>query len=293
MTYGAIDIHSHLRTGERREAATPHADADRLFKTDLRTADPVEFYTERRMMAVLFDVDAEAATGQRMSNDEIAETVTRSSGVLIGFASVDPWKGRAAIRELERCRDLGLRGLKVQPITQGFWLNDPQFRPLWDACQELELPVMVHTGTTGIGAGSPGGRGLRLKYGQPVPALDDLAAEFPRLQLIAAHFAWPWHLELLAVARHKANVFVDLSGWAPRYVPPEVVRYCNSVIPDQFLFGSDFPLLSPDRWLNEFHDLGLKPEVRRKVLYENACRLLGLDVTDFDPTLIADAEAPS
>src|SRR5690606_8205383 len=137
------------------------------FKSDLRNADPIDYYAERGMMAVLFDVDAETTSGQRMSNDEIAEAVGRSSGRLIGFASVDPWKGRAAIRELERCRELGLRGLKVQPITQGFWLNDVQFRPIWDACQELEMPVIVHTGTTGIGAGSPGGRGLHLKYGQP------------------------------------------------------------------------------------------------------------------------------
>lgn len=289
MAFGAIDIHAHLRTGERREASAAHRDADRLFNADLRAADPVEFYASRHLRAVIFDVDAESTSGQRMSNDEIAEAVRRSGGDLIGFASVDPWKGRAAIRELERCRELGLRGLKVQPITQSFWLNDPKFRPLWDACQQLELPVMVHTGTTGIGAGSPGGRGLRLKYGQPIPALDDVAADFPHLQLIAAHFGWPWHLELLAVARHKANVHVDLSGWAPRYIPPEVIRYCNSVIPDQFLFGSDFPLLSPDRWLAEFGELDLKPEVRRKVLYENACRLLGLDVDQFDPTIVADA----
>jgi predicted TIM-barrel fold metal-dependent hydrolase len=139
----------------------------------------------------------------------------------------------------------------------------------------------VHTGTTGIGAGAPGGRGLKLSYGRPVPAVDDVAADFPRLTIIAAHFAWPWHLELLAVARHKGNVYIDLSGWAPRYFPAEVIQYCNSVIPDKFLFGSDFPLLSPDRWLDEFGKLDLKDEVREKVLYRNACRILDLDPSAF------------
>lgn len=284
MPYRALDIHAHARTGERRARQGRIADAEKLFKSDLRGQDPVAFYREREMMAVVFDVDSETLDGDRPDNDEIVDLVKRADGGLIGFASVDPWKGKAAIRELERCRELGLRGLKIQPITQGLFLNDRRFYPLWDACQAMELPILVHTGTTGIGAGSPGGRGLQLKYGQPVPALDDVAADFPRLTLIAAHFAWPWHLDLLAVARHKGNVYVDLSGWAPRYFPSEVVQYCNSVMPDKFVFGSDFPLLSPDRWLDEFAHLDLKDGVREQVLYGNAARILGVDLDQFSTT---------
>lgn len=285
MAYQALDIHAHFRTGERRESLAQIGDAEKMFGSGLASEDPVEFYRSRRLMGVVFDVDSETMTGERMSNDEVGELVARSDGQLIPFASVDPWKGIAAIRELERCHALGFRGLKVQPITQGIALNDRRCRPLWEACQALKLPVLVHTGTTGIGAGAPGGRGLRLEYGRPVPALDDVAAEFPDLVLIAAHFGWPWHLELLAVARHKANVYVDLSGWAPKYIPREVLQYCNSVIPDKFLFGSDFPLFSPDRWLDEFDTLELKDHVRPKVLYENACRLL-----DIDPQLFASED---
>jgi predicted TIM-barrel fold metal-dependent hydrolase len=287
MSFRAFDIHAHFRTGERRVVDAKLGDATKLFGSNLRDVDPVEFYADRGMMAVVFDVDAETNSGQQMSNDEIAALVGRSDGRLIGFASVDPWKGKAAIRELERSKALGLRGLKVQPITQAFDLNDPRFYPLWDACKALSLPVIVHTGTTGIGAGSPGGRGLRLKYGRPVPALDDVAADFPDVTWIAAHFAWPWHLELMAVARHKGNVFVDLSGWAPRYIPAEVLQYANSVIPEKFLFGSDFPLLSPDRWLSEFDALAIKDEVRPKILYENACRVL-----DVDPALFSTTSHP-
>jgi hypothetical protein len=283
MPYRALDIHTHYRTGERRQPADKMADAEKLFKSDLRSADPVAFFAERDLMAVVFDVDAETASGERMVNDEVAELVARSDGRLIGFASVDPWKGRGAIRELERCKELGFRGVKLQPITQAFALHDRRFYPLWDACQSLGLPMIVHTGTTGIGAGAPGGRGLKLEFGRPVPAIDTVAADFPSLTIIAAHFAWPWHLELMAVARHKGNVYVDLSGWAPRYIPAEVLQYCNSVIPDKFLFGSDFPLLSPDRWLEEFATLDLKDHVRPKVLFENACRILGVDPALFGP----------
>jgi len=281
MTFQALDIHAHLRTGERRVPSVGLSDAQKAFKTDLRSADPVAFFAERDMMAVIFDIDAESASGERMANDEIVDIVARSEGRLIGFASVDPWKGKGAIRELERYVEAGLRGLKLQPITQAFALNDPRFRPLWEACTSLGLPVMVHTGTTGIGAGAPGGRGLRLDFGRPVPALDDVAAAFPKMTLIAAHFAWPWHLELLAVARHKGNVSIDLSGWAPRYIPDEVMRYANSVMPEKFLYGSDFPLLDPDRWLAEFSRFELKDGVREAIMYGNACRLLGIDPSRF------------
>ncbi len=279
----AIDCHVHVRTGERARVQEEQVrDAEKLFGAKQEEeGDVLEYYRTRQMMAIVFDVDAETSTGIKISNDEIAALVKRSDGLLIGFASVDPWKGVAAVKEIERCYQMGLKGLKVQPITQGFFLNDRRFYPIWDVCQSLGLPVLVHTGTTAIGAGSPGGRGLRLKYGQPIPALDDVAADFPRLTIIAAHPGWPWHLELLAVARHKGNVYIDLSGWAPKYLPEEVVKYLNSVIPEKFLFGSDFPLLKPDRWLTEFSALPVKEEVRRMVLYENACRIFGLDVNQF------------
>jgi predicted TIM-barrel fold metal-dependent hydrolase len=281
VTYRALDIHAHFRTGERKVLAQQNKDADKQFKTDLREVDPVEYYAERNMMAVVFDVDAETASRERMSNDEVVELVGRSDGRFIGFASVDPYKRQAAIREIERVHGLGMKGIKLQPITQAFEMNNPEFYPIWDTCQQLGLPLLIHTGTTAIGAGAPGGRGLKLKYAMPVPALDDLAADFPKLTIIAAHFAWPWHLDLLAVARHKGNVYVDLSGWAPKYIPAEVLRDCNSVIPNKFLFGSDFPLLNPDRWLEEWQGLEIKDKVRPMVMYENACRILGLDPAQF------------
>lgn len=277
MPYRALDIHAHYPTGERRATQQRLAEAQKAFRSELGDTDPVAYYAERDMMAVVFDVDSETAGGERMDNDEVIALAARSEGRLIPFASVDPWKGRAAIRELERCHGLGMRGLKLQPITQAFALNDRRFYPLWDACQALGMPMIVHAGTTAIGAGAPGGRGFRLEYGRPVPAFDDVAADFPKLTIVAAHFAWPWHLELMAAARHKGNLYVDLSGWAPRYIPPEVLQYANSVMPDKFLFGSDFPLFNPDRWMVEFQALPLKDAVRPKVMYENACRILGLD----------------
>jgi len=264
VTYRALDIHTHFRTGERKVLAEQNKDADKQFKTDLREVDPIAYFAERNMMAVIFDVDAETASRERMNNDEVLELAARSDGRLIPFGSIDPHKRAAAIRELERIHKLGAKGIKLQPITQAFMMNDPEYYPIWDACQGLGLPLIIHMGTTAIGAGAPGGRGLKLKYAMPVPALDDLAADFPNLKIIAAHFAWPWHLDLLAVARHKGNI-----------------KDMNSVIPYKFVFGTDFPLMDPDRWLAEFAEIELKPGVREKVMYGNACKILGLDPTQF------------
>ena len=282
MTVSAIDIHTHFHTGDRartKATATGKTPAE-------RHAEMIDYYRSRDMAAVVFDVDRESQTGQRSNNDEIIDLVQAAGGRLVGFAAVDPWRQQAALQELERAHAGGLRGLKVQPITQHFDLNDRRFYPLWDFCQEHDWPLMVHTGTTAVGAGTPGGGGFLLRYGRPVPNVDDVAAHFPRLRVIAAHFAWPWHLELMAVARHKSNVYVDLSGWAPKLIPQEVLTYCDKVIPEQFLFGSDYPMLSVDRWIREFEALDLKDSTRQRILYDNAAHLLG-----FDAGAVADAGA--
>lgn len=278
MKLNAIDVHVHLHTTEADAALTDAGNAFRTSGHARSTPDTlVEYYRSRGIGAVIFDVDKEVGSGQRIDNGLVAQVARESDGLIIGFASVDPRKGPRALAELERCAEEGLRGFKVQPITQEFQLGDRKYYPLWDFCQEHNWPLMVHTGTTGIGAGSPGGRGLKLAYGRPIPDLDDVAADFPDLNIIAAHFGWPWYLELLAVARHKANVYIDLSGWSPKYIPAEVVQYMNSVIPDKFLFGSDYPLLKPDRWLADFEKLAVKEGMREKVLIGNASRLLGWD----------------
>ena len=278
MPFRALDVHAHFRTGDRaKESGAALGDASRLFGTGHSQQDPLEYYRSRQLMAVVFDVDSETTDGLKPSNEDLAALAARSDGLLLGFGTVDPWKGAAALAQLRRFPEMGLKGVKFQPITQAFFPNDERFYPIWETCELLKLPVVVHMGTTAIGASSPGGRGLRLKYARPVPHLDDVAAQFPDLKIIAAHPGWPWHVELLAVARHKQNVFIDLSGWAPRYFPPDVVQYFRSVMPEKFLYGSDYPLFQPDRWFEEFAQIEMKPAVRKMILYENACKLLGVD----------------
>ena len=168
-----------------------------------------------------------------------------------------------------------MRGFKFHPTVQGFDPSADEFRPLWAAIAELGVPVVVHTGQTGVGAGLPGGYGLKLRYSNPM-LLDDVAAEHPDLTIILAHPSVPWQDEALSMAAHKANVYIDLSGWSPKYFSPALVRQAGSILQDKMLFGSDYPALTPDRWLDDFAELDLRDEARPKILKGNAVRVLGL-----------------
>jgi predicted TIM-barrel fold metal-dependent hydrolase len=228
----------------------------------------------------VFTVDARTATGHPpVPSEDVARACARHADVLIPFGSVDPWRGVDAVHEARALVvEHGVRGFKFHPILQAFHPNDPMAYPLYEALQELGMVALFHTGQTGIGAGLAGGAGLRLKYANPM-ALDDVAADFPDLRIILAHPSFPWQDEALAVATHKPNVHIDLSGWSPKYFPPILVRYANTVLREKVLFGSDFPLITPDRWLADFEALDIKPGVRPMILRENAARLLGLRET--------------
>jgi len=277
----AIDIHTHVYTGDRaKQASQQPSRGGAPVAGGLPSHDVDEMamlYQRLEMMAVIFDVDCETTTGVKISNAETAAWVKKYPETFIGYGSVDPWKGKAAVDETHRCVDLGLRGMKFQQATQAFDPTNGRFFPIYETCVRLNLPVIFHTGTTAIGAGTPGGRGLILEYCRPIPYIDQIAARYPELRIIMAHPAWPWHDDQLAVVRHKGNVYMDLSGWAPKYFPPSIVQNANTLIQDKVFFGSDYPIISPERWLSEFATLPIKDSVRPKILLHNAAKFLGLD----------------
>jgi predicted TIM-barrel fold metal-dependent hydrolase len=236
-----------------------------------------EHYRARNMAAVVFTVDATTGLGRPpLSSEEIAERAAEHADVLLPFGSVDPLRGDRAVRQARRLvEEYGVLGFKFHPSLQGFAPDDPVHRPLWDTLQELGAVALFHTGQTGIGAGLPGGRGIKLRYSDPM-LLDDVAADFPHLTMVLAHPSVPWVDSSISIATHKANVYIDLSGWSPRYFPPQLVRQANTLLRHKVLFGSDFPVLAPDRWLADFARLDLKDEVRPLILKENALTVLGL-----------------
>ena len=228
------------------------------------------------VVAVLLAWDAETATGRpRVPNELVAEACRDHPDRFIGFGSTDPLKGSRAVEELERIAELGLKGVKLHPSLQAFAPDDERYWPLYERAQELELVLLFHTGTSGIGAGQPGGQGIRLDYARPI-RIDAVAAAFPNLNVIAAHFGYPWHLELLSMALHKTNIHIDISGWAPKYIPADVIRELKGRLQDQFVFGSDYPFIQPQRCLDELAQLDIPDTALQKVLVSNGKRLLGL-----------------
>ncbi len=279
----AIDVHAHAEiSSDGHTSLSPELEAAKA--RYFRSGNPhptidemAAYYAERNMAAVVFTVDAESATGHPpVPNEDVAESCARHPGVLIPFASLDPWRGKAAVRQARALvGEYGVRGFKFHPSLQAFHPNDPMAYPLYEAIEQLGVPAVFHTGQTGIGAGVPGGGGIRLKYSNPLD-IDDVAADFPGLPIILAHPSFPWQDEALAVATHKPTVHIDLSGWSPKYFPPQLVRYANTLLKDKVMFGSDYPVITPDRWLADFDTLDIKPEVRPLILKDNAARLLGL-----------------
>jgi len=285
-SFDAIDFHTHaeepcnhnrddgyneFQAGMAKYFKNP-AGVDGMLPTIEQTA---EYYRERNFAAVIFPVDSERETGfRRYSNEEVAEICTANNDILIPFASIDPHKGKAGAREVRRLvRDFGVRGFKFHPTQQGFFPNDRLPYDMYEAIEESNAIALFHTGQTGVGSGMRGGMGMRLKYSNPIH-IDDVAVDFPDLKIVLAHPSFPWTEEGLAVAQHKPNVYFDMSGWSPKYFPEIFIKYANSILKRKMLFGSDWPAISPDRWLKDFAEAPFKDEVRPLILKENAIRLL-------------------
>jgi predicted TIM-barrel fold metal-dependent hydrolase len=278
----AIDFHVHLPTPDWLDGSMAGyvEAAEAYFRSPVRRESLAELAARYRQLdtrAVLLAWDAETATGRpRVPNETVAAACHEHPDVFTGLGSVDPHKGDRAVAEVAHIAQLGLRGVKFHPSLQAFAPDDPKYWPIFRACAEQGLIALFHTGTSGIGARQPGGQGIRIDYAHPVK-LDSVAAAHPELTVVAAHFGWPWHMDLIAIALHKTNVYIDISGWSPKRIPPEVVHELRGRLSGQFVWGSDFPFFSPERCLTDLADLGLSPEVAQTVLYDNAARILGLD----------------
>ncbi len=272
----AIDVHVHLE--HMGEATAADAAAKQYFGAGA-PADwnaLADYYRSRKIGCVVFTVDERLTGRPQVSNDAVAEFAAKNADIAIPFASLDPNRGADAVREAKRLVSAGLvRGLKLHPPLQQFFPNDRIAYPLYEVFAEARLPVLFHTGHSGIGTGMPGGGGIRLKYGHPMP-IDDVAVDFPDLPIIMAHPSFPWQDEAISVCLHKAQVYIDLSGWSPKYFSPTLIQYANTLLKTKVLFGSDYPLLTPDRWMADFEKIAIKEDVRPLILRENAIRLFGL-----------------
>ena len=272
-----IDTHAHQPTSEFLHDAGGEMmqDAAGKFGTELETWGYEEMVTEYHEAGigrtVLLGWDAETNTGNPpVPNDYVAEVRDEYPDFFIGFGSVDPLKDDC-VREAVRCvEDLDLSGFKFQQIAQGFDPSADRHEHLWSAIEDLGVPVVFHGGNSTLGANSPGGRGLKVKYGNPL-LIDEVAAAHPDLDILIAHPAFPWEREQLAVCQQKGNVYMDLSGWLPRYIDEQVLHYASTILEDKVMFGTDYPMIRPEEWLSSFAtDTEFDEGTQRKILYENA-----------------------
>lgn len=220
--------------------------------------------------AVIVAIDAETVSGYKLPNEVIADSVSRYPERFIGFAGVDPHKGVLAVEELIKSVEvLGLAGLKFASHLLEMAPNDARMYPVLEKAQQLNLPVLFHTGTHFHA-------GARLKYCHP-ETLDDVAIDFPELKIIAAHFGFPWFYEALAVVQKNKNVYFNIAGWAPKHIPEYVIRMINGPLSDKALLGSDFPLISRLRLMKELRELSIKERSLDKLTSENPAKVLGLN----------------
>lgn len=242
----------------------------------MTTGEIADYYRQLDGKAVILAWSAQTATGNPpFRNETVADMVAEAPDVFVGFGSIDPHRGSAAVAAVHRAARRGLKGLKFHPSAQAFTPSDREFYPIFAAAEEHGLVVLSHTGFTGLGAGTPGGMGIRQQHAHPMH-LDEIAATFPNLQIVMAHPSWPWQSDALAVAQHKTNVWIDLSGWSPKYMSEELLGAVRRTLSDRTLFGTDFPFITPERWLEDWDGLGMPDDLTRKVLHDNAARLLGL-----------------
>ncbi|MGH6980292.1 MAG: amidohydrolase family protein, partial [Stellaceae bacterium] len=213
----AIDVHTHADgppgSPSYEDGAEGRAFMAKYFKT---TYEPkpikeiAQYYRERKTAAVIFTVDAEAATGRRRyPNEEVARQVAENDDILIPFASIDPHKGKLGVREArDLIKNYGVKGFKFHPSSQAFYPNDRMAYGLYEVIAEHKLIALFHTGQTGVGSGMRGGGGIKLEYSNPM-YLDEVAVEFPDMSIIMAHPSFPWQEQALSVCQHKPNVYID------------------------------------------------------------------------------------
>ena len=295
-----IDVHAHpyTKTGWRSLGkfrvyldkylygldATPESISERMPTED----EWAQVFRECGMvtMPVGWDAETTMAPGdplyQGNSNDYIAGLRDKYPDVVItGWGSVDPWKGWRACEEAVRCiKELKLIGLKFQQVGQAFDVADKRFYALWDLCQEMRIPIQLHSGYTGLGSGSPGGLGTKLKYTlNIIPNIDDLAADFPNLKIILLHPTDGRDEDACLVCRHKGNVYRELSGMWPEYIAmtsPQTWSEMNRRQRDKYMFGSEFNLYPVDGVLWQHLQLPYRDGILEDhVFYKNAIRILG------------------
>ena len=277
----AIDLHSHFATekGYLYKGAEAVKLAEKIYKMK------VEYKTEEEMIQDFRDAGVKTILDYgftlempieevRELHDAAAQLQRDYPDVILGtWVAINPKTGIKGLRELERClKDLGMIGFLTNAAMVGIPCSDKAFYPFYEMCAEAKAPVLICVGYTAYGAGHPGGKGLCIEHCHP-RYVDEVAAKFPELTIIAGRPAWPWQNEMIAVLLHKPNVWNELHGWSPKYFTPELKWEISHRLQDKIMFGADYPLFSYQRLFKDWESLGYDQDILDKVYRKNAQRL--------------------
>jgi len=206
--------------------------------------------------------------GALISNEEVAEFVAEYPDRLRGVAGVDLRRPKDAVRELRSRVAEGFVALRVVPWLWEAPPTDRRYYPLYAACVDLGVPFCTQVGHTGPLRPSDTGR--------PIPYIDQVALDFPELDIVCGHIGYPWTTEMIAVADKHPGVYIDTSAYAARRYPAELVEYLKGRGAEKVLFGTNYPMMTPERALAHLDDLGLDDRTRGLFLGGNARRVFNI-----------------
>ena len=204
--------------------------------------------------------------------NRVAEVCAAHPGRFSGLAGVDPFRGMQGLRDLEEAvRDHGFVGAHLYPHWFGLAPDHAKYYPYYAKCCELDIPIMMQVGHSLIYS-----RNRRLpSVGRPI-CLDQVAIDFPELRLLGIHIGVPWTQEMISMAWKHENIFIGVDAYAPKHWPPEIVHYLDTYGRSKVLFGTDWPVIDPERAVAEIAALDLRPESRRALMRDNALRVFRL-----------------
>lgn len=276
-----IDLHCYPNTQKWIDCQGPYVQplAD-YWKRDWsakKEEDVIQDFKDGGVEAVLVALDLSTTVNTPpCDNDYVAAMRDRHDCIIQAWGAVEPAMGQVAIDEAKHAiNDLGMLGFHFHPIMQHFSVDDTRYYPLMEEISAMEVPVMIDVGMTGMGAGTPGGMGAKTRNAHP-SSIDNLAADFPNLTIIMAHPGYPWIDETTTVALHKGNVYWEMSGWGPKYLPDSIKRDMRTRLRDKMMFGSDYPSIPYERLHREWSEMGFSDEVLEGFYSGNAERVLGL-----------------
>ena len=282
-----IDFHTHIFPPHVREGREGYVRRDATF-AEMYGSPRAKIATAEELLRSMDEAGVEVSVALGFAwrdhqdcvrhNDYLLETAAKSGGRIVPFCTVNPLAGEAAAREVERCADGGVRGLgELRPDSQGWALDGPAGDMLAELASRRDLILLFHV-TEPVGHEYPGKLGLRLD------SFYRFAVGHRQLKLVGAHLAGglPLYAPMPAVRRALPGAYADTAALRYLYKPsvlPAVASASGGSEGERLLFGSDFPLVGQAAALAEVRGSGLEEAPLRRVLGENAVRLLGGPVT--------------